>query len=375
MSTSINGRQAGAATGRPAFSTNSVRLAWLLAFAYTLVVAYVSLQPFQVWRMPPREVLHFLTAPWPRYITFEDLAVNVAAYLPLGFLLSIGCGARLGAARGVIATATLAAALSLTMESLQMFQPSRIASNVDLLTNGVGGLIGAMSAPLVAPGHPLGRRLHEWRHRKFRHGLAADAGFVLVCLWLVTQMNPVTQLFGTGAVRATFELPVYFGHTPQRILSTEALVVLLNFAGLGLIMAALAQRATPLLPMFAMLVGGGCTLKTVAAALAGITAPLHWLTPGVAFGLCGGYVALILLVRLPRRARLATALLCVLAATAAINLAPDNPYQNIPARLIAGGPSHYLSFSAMVRALSELWPVLAVLYLAYALSERQARIH
>lgn len=60
-----------------------------------------------------------------------------------------------------------------------------------------------------------------------------------------------------------------------------------------------------------------------------------------------------------------------MAATTAINLAPDNPYQNIPPRLIAGGPSHYLSFSGIVRALSELWPLLAILYLGFALAGPQ----
>src|SRR6185436_16242390 len=94
-----------------------------------------------------------------------------------------------------------------------------------------------------------------------------------------------------------------------------------------------------------------------------------WLTPGVAFGLVAGGLAIHALARLPGRIRLAAAALCILAATAAINLAPDNPYQSVPARLVAGGPSHYLSFSGIVRALSELWPVLAILYLGFALAE------
>jgi hypothetical protein len=138
-----------------------------------------------------------LTAPWPRYITLEDIAVNVAAYVPLGFLLSAGLGARYGAAPGALAAALGAAGLSLAMEALQMFLPPRIASNVDLLTNSCGGLIGAMAAPLFAPTRVVGRRLYAWRHRVFRSGMAADAGFVIVCLWLLAQLNPVAQLFGT----------------------------------------------------------------------------------------------------------------------------------------------------------------------------------
>src|SRR5687767_6575575 len=95
-------------TPREDFSPHTVRLAWILAAAYLLIVADASLQPFRGWRVPPEEVLHFLGAAWPRFITLQDVAVNVAAYVPLGFLLSVGCGARYGTAQGVVA-ATLAA--------------------------------------------------------------------------------------------------------------------------------------------------------------------------------------------------------------------------------------------------------------------------
>jgi hypothetical protein len=277
-------------------------------------------------------------------------------------------GARYGAAPGALAAALGAAGLSLAMEALQMFLPPRIASNVDLLTNSCGGLIGAMAAPLFAPTRLVGRRLHAWRHRVFRGGMAADAGFVIVCLWLLAQLNPVAQLFGTGEVRGVFDLPVYFVHTPQRILSTEAAVVLLNLVALGLILTALMRPVARRTPMIATVVGAGAALKAAAAVFAKSAHPLVWLTPGVSFGLVGGALAIYALARLPVRARLALAALCIVAATAAINLAPDNPYQNIPPRLIAGGASHYLSFSGIVRALSELWPLLAILYLGFALT-------
>ncbi len=158
-------------TGGGAFSPHSVRLAWILAVAYLLVIVYASLQPFQGWRVPPQEILHFLSAAWPRFITLQDVMVNVAAYVPLGLLLSIGWGARHGPARGALAAAFAAAALSLAMEAVQMFLPSRIASNVDLLANSLGALLGAMAAPLLAPSRVLGAKLHAVRHRLFLDGM------------------------------------------------------------------------------------------------------------------------------------------------------------------------------------------------------------
>jgi VanZ family protein len=356
---------------RARFSDHSVRLAWILAVAYLLVVVYASVQPFRGWRMPPDEILHFLNAPWPRYTTLEDLLVNVVAYVPLGFLLSIGYGARYGAGLGVLAAAFYASGLSLAMEAVQMFLPSRIASNVDLVTNSLGALIGAMAAPLFAPSRLFGRGLHAWRHRVFQDGMVADVGFVIACLWVITQLHPTAQLFGTGAVRDVVDLPAYFAHTPQMVLSGEAAVVFFNLTALGLIIAALMKRTTRPMLLIASVVGLGLALKTVAAALAKAAHPFVWITPGVSFGLLAGWLSLYALVWFPRRIQFLMAALCILAGTAAINMAPGNPYQSVPPQFIAGGPSHFLSVSGMVRALSELWPLLAVIYLVCALFERR----
>lgn len=349
------------------FSPHSVRLAWILAVAYLLVIAYASLQPLRGWRMPPEEILRFLAAPWTRYITLQDVMVNVAAYFPLGLLLSIGCGARYGPARGVVAATLAATLLSLAMEATQMFLPSRIASNVDLIANGMGALLGAMAAPLLAPTRILGGKLHALRHRLFLEGMMADVGLVIVVLWIVTQFHPAAQLFGTGAIRAILDLPAPFTHTPALAFSSEAIVVAFNLMGVGLMLSALmSENARPMLAAGAV-VGAALAVKVVtAAALAQMPAPLAWLTPGVVAGLIAGWVLLWGAIRLPRSAQLVISVACIVVATAAINLAPDNPYQSVPSRLLARGAGHFLSYSGIVRALSELWPLLAVGFLLYA---------
>jgi len=57
-----------------------------LAAVYTLLAVYASLHPFADWRDSGVDPLDFLTAAWPRYTTGFDLAINVVAYLPMGFL-------------------------------------------------------------------------------------------------------------------------------------------------------------------------------------------------------------------------------------------------------------------------------------------------
>ena len=346
-------------------------LAWILALAYTLLIVYASLQPLLGWRFPPDQVLHFLTAPWPQYVTLADLLINTAAYVPLGFLLARALGTRRSAPRAVLAAAALAALLSLAMETLQMFLPQRIASNIDLLTNSAGGLFGAMAAPLLSPAGFPGRRLAAWRRQIFTAGTVTDAGIVVVSLWLVTHLHPTAQLFGTGNLRSTFELPVYFLHTPKLLLSAEAVIVFFNLLGLGLLIAALTREAAIVFRVIAAVVALGLMVKSVAAvALFSSPGPLLWLTPGVTLGLTAGALLLYPLARIPHRAKLITAFVCLGAAVAVINFAPDNPYQNLPPKLVPGTTTQLLRFSNIVRALSELWPFLAMAYLAAAAATR-----
>lgn len=349
------------------FSPHSVKLAWILAAAYLLVIAYASLQPFRDWRFPPDEILNFLFAPWTRYVTLDDIAINIAAYVPLGFLLSIACGTRLGPAGGAAASVLVSALLSFVIEWAQAYLPGRIASNVDLLANSLGALIGAMAAPLFAPAHILGGKLHALRHRLFVEGMNADAGLVVVGLWLITQFHPQAQLFGTGGIRATFDLPAQFEHTALLALTGEAVVVLFNLLGVGLLLAACTRAGERPLPAIVTAVGAALLIKAyTAAVLIRAAAPLAWLTPGVLLGLAAGWLVLLAALRLPRRAQIASAAACIVLATVAINLAPVNPYLSPPTRLLAGGASHFLSFSGVVRALSELWPLIAVGHLVFA---------
>jgi VanZ family protein len=353
----------------PARHARGFRLARILALAYLLIIVYASLQPFRGWRFPPDDILHFLTASWPRYITLDDVLINLIAYVPLGFLLALGLKTRLGALAAVMLATLLAAMLSLVMESVQMFLPARIVSNIDLLTNSAGALFGAMAAPLLSPSGFPGRKLAALRRRWFIPGAMADAGLVIVCLWLLTPLHPTAQPFGTGSLRATFDLPAYFIHTPQLLLLAEAAVVFFNLLGLGLLISALMRRTSRPLALIAAIVAAGLAIKSIAAVtLVKSPGPFVWLTPGVALGLLAGALLLHVLRRVPQPVKITVAAACFCAAVAAINLAPDNPYQSVPPQLLAGSPSHFMSFSSIIRALSELWPFLAVGYLLVAAS-------
>ena len=126
-----------------------------------------------------------------------------------------------------------------------MFMPSRIASNVDVLTNSIGGVIGALAAPMFSPTRLIGASLTRLRREWFVYGPSADIGIVLLCLWIATQLHPTSQLFGTGNLRGTFNLPDWFIHTPSLLLTTEAAIAALNVLGVGLIVLALTRDSKP----------------------------------------------------------------------------------------------------------------------------------
>ena len=356
--------EAGAA---PARSRHVFALALVLALAYLLTIVYASLQPFRNWRMPAGDVYGFLTAPWPRYITLVDVLINIAVYIPLGFMLALGLRQWLRPVASVIAATLLAAAVSIAMESMQMFLPARIASNIDVLTNGTGGLIGALAAPLFLPSRALGARVAALRDRVFAPGMLTDIGIVVALLWIITHLNPWTQVFGTGHWRETFDLPVVFMHTPSRLLSAEAAVVFFNVLGIGLLLSTLLRVEIRRGVVITLVIVAALALKMLFSASSG--KPLGawaWVTPGTTVGLVLGALLLSGLLVLNHAARLVAAMVCIVLALMAINLAPDNPYFSLPPQLTSGKTSHFLSLSSILRALAELWPLLALGWLASA---------
>ena len=57
-----------------------------MLLVYVFLVAYASLFPLEGWRNVGLSPFAYLSAPWPRYVTSFDVVVNVAGYIPYGFL-------------------------------------------------------------------------------------------------------------------------------------------------------------------------------------------------------------------------------------------------------------------------------------------------
>jgi glycopeptide antibiotics resistance protein len=72
-----------------------------------------------------------------------DVALNVAMFVPIGWGLHSAARRRGGPRTWLLRAVILAAAFSLTMETVQAWLPNRYSSVVDVLANTLGATIGA----------------------------------------------------------------------------------------------------------------------------------------------------------------------------------------------------------------------------------------
>jgi VanZ family protein len=331
-----------------------------LAAGYTLLALYGSLYPFSGWRDSGVDPLAFLAAGWPRYYTAFDIAINVAAYLPLGFLWTTTLSNRLPPFAAFAVAALGGALLSFGIEAAQNYLPSRVPSNLDLMANLCGAVCGAV-AGLRWGRHLLdGGRLHDWRERRFLRGTTGDVGLLLVALWLLTQLNPETFLFASGNLRGLLDLPTALSFAAPHFLALETAVVASQTLAIALIGSRLAANHPLLLPL--ALVAAALAVKSLAllVLMQGVHG-LAWATPGSLGGLALGFAFWLALVQAPVAIRQALAALALMLAAVLANLMPDNPYLADTLRVWQQG--HFLNFNGATRLATALWPFLALAWL------------
>lgn len=337
-----------------------------LALAYAALVIYASLHPFTGWRDLGLSPLAFLEGGWPRYWTGFDLAINVLAYLPLGFLVALALRRSLGNIGGALAALLLGALLSFLLEAAQNWLPARVPSNLDLACNAGGACLGALLALLF--GERLARRAAAWRHL-LAASPHAELGVVLLGVWLLTQLSPETQLFGTGDLRQLLDLTPAVPYAADSFFLIEAAITACHLLAIGLFARALLGPRIAAAPLLFDFLICALLVRTLAAAvLAPPQDAFAWLTPGAGLGLTVGACALALALFLPDAWRIALAALALMAGAALVNLAPANPYS--AAALATWRHGHFLNFNGLTRIAASIWPYIALTHLTLTLRRR-----
>jgi VanZ family protein len=331
-----------------------------LAGAYTLLAIYGSLYPFADWHDSGAPLTAFLSADWPRYTTTFDIASNIGAYLPLGFLWVAALRQRLPVVFAVFVSVIIGASLSFSMEVLQHFLPSRVPSVVDFGCNAAGTLIGAVMGGSWGRTMVDGGWLDNLRRRLFVAGTMPDAGLLLIWLWLLTQLNPDTLLFGNGSLRQLLDIPAPLDYSAGNFIRIEAVIVGTETLAIALMVTSLARSSLPSLAL--AVIAAGLAAKSFAFLLMmSGSAGFAWATPGSLGGLAVGLMVWFFATPLQPRWQRALAALSLLVATTLVNIAPENPYLENTFQL--WNPGQFLNFHGLTRLASNLWPFLALPWL------------
>jgi VanZ family protein len=344
-------------------------LARYLFVAYLLLVVYASLHPFSGWRDRGLPAFAFLTASFNRPVPAFDVVVNVLGYMPFGFLAVLAAYPRLRGGPALAFGVACSILASFVLESLQLYLPTRTASNLDLIANTAGGAIGAIVAMTATRSLMDAGKLESLRRELFLPGRRVDLGLVLLGLWLFSQLSPETLLFGTGDLRDLFKTPSGRAYPADVFLRVEAGVACANALAAGLLAASLVEPRQPARGVMLFLMATALGVHTLAfGLLVGAQDAFSWVTPGALYGVAGAIALLMVAVALPRAVRLSFVGLSLLAATAIVNLAPANPYNTATFSLWQQG--HYLNFNGLTRLVSIVWPFAAMLYLVLLAADR-----
>ena len=361
--------------------------AWPLALTYMALIVYASLYPFSDWRDQGIAPWAFLAAPLPKYWTGFDVVANVLGYAPLGFLLALS-GLRSGnPARHhhpILVATVVAALLSLLMETLQSYLPVRVASNVDLALNFLGGWGGAVIAWLLEKMGAIDR-WSRFRERWF----VADArgALALLALWPVALLFPASLPFGLGQILERLEewlaerlvdtpfldwLPLREVELQPLIPGAELFCVMLGAlipCLLGFcVIRAMRQRAAFVVGVIT--VGIGATALSAALSYG----PSHawaWLSAPVQIGIGAAAVFSMMMIPLPRRVCAALLLLALAVHLSLLNQAPTGAY--FAQTLQTWEQGRFIRFNGLAQWLGWLWPYAALIYVLVRVSRHDER--
>lgn len=358
--------------------------AWPLTLVYVGLVFYASLYPFTGWRDQGIAPWAFISGSWSPYWTGFDVGINVVGYMPLGFLLVLSA-LRSGRPRFAVWLATLAAGvLSLTMESLQVYLPKRVPSNLDLGLNIAGAWMGGLTAWAL---EKLGV-IDRWSIFRARWFVAdARGAMVLLSLWPLSLLFPAPVPFGLGQVLERLEAAMadvldatpFLGWLPVRAVelqplgpAAELFCVMLGLLipcllGFCIIRSAL-QRVLFLLLI--VLLGVGVTALSAALSY-GPAYAWVWLTRPVVLGLVAALALALLLLRVPRRASAALVLLALGLYLSLLNQAPADPY--FAQTLAAWEQGRFIRFHGLAQWLGWLWPYATLVYVLTQVWTREAK--
>ncbi len=347
----------------PPSSHGSLRR-YLLA-AYASLVVYASLSPFTGWQEQGLAFAEVLAAPWGQTYNAFDALVNWLAYLPLGMLLALALRAHCSSGRSVLFAVLGGVLLSAGMEYLQMYLPNRTSSNVDLLANGLGSLMGAVLASGVVSRRWF-LRLAQWRSGLLQQGAGVDFGVALAMLWMFVQINPSLPILGNVFItEAAHRIFVAMPEEPFNI--WESAAVALNLLMIGfLLQSVLGERRHAVIALLLILCVVALAKFLAAAVLLKSWALLLWLNSEAMSGIVAGLLLMWGAGRLRGAGLLWGAAIAACAYFVLALWQFDNATASAAMRLYQWHYGHLRNYNNMSHLVSVIFPLLLGIYLGWA---------
>lgn len=353
-----------------------------MAWLFGVLVVYASLYPFVDWRVQGGNPLAFLWAPPPRYWSGFDVFSNLFGYAPLGFLWAV-TALRTSTGKMALAGAfVLPSLLSLGLETLQVFLPSRVPSNVDWVLNTLGGALGAALAVVLAR---LGW-LTRWQRVRSQWFVSdAHGALLLMALWPLALLYPTSIPFGLGQVWASVDVSValWLADTPLSVWwplpageavplagAAQSLCVTLSLLAPCLLgLSVLKTRWHRLVWCVVGMVGAGAWMGLSSALTFGPQHAWSWWTPAVGVGWGLAFTLGLALTGASRRACVVWLLCALVAGLTLLNRSGFSPY--LAQSLEIWSQGRFSRFHGLTQWLGWGWPYAALLHALMHATRRQ----
>jgi hypothetical protein len=244
-----------------------------------------------------------------------------------------------------------------------MYLPTRISSNMDLLTNSSGALIGAVLAVSITSWTGLFSRITRWRNDLFGHGKEMDFGLALLALWTFGQINPSLPMLGNVFISGVASQP-FVKLLPAPFNIWESSVVMLNLLMLGTLMLTLLRAPRNIVVALPVILSVVALLKFITAALLLKSwALLLWINSEAVFGMMMGILLLFAALWLPRIAAIgfgAAAALCYLVI---VNFAFDDNSPSAAMSIYHWHYGHLLNYNGLAQTITQVFPLLLLFHL------------
>ncbi len=347
--------------------------------AYLLLIVYASWFPFSAWRETGTSPFAYLIAPLPRYWTVFDVATNVLGYIPLGLLMVFAMYPKVRGKQAVFLAIAAGTLLSAVMEAVQTYLPSRVPSNLDLITNILGTSIGAVLGLMLVPSIFGQGRLHRLGQRWFRQ--EASGILIVLALWPLAQIYPQSYLFGHGQIASALSgwlsgllsEPIDLGEMLRQTIHlnvgqywqywlSETIITACGLTGALLTLLCLLRKSAPWGRLVTVLLLSAVAAKSLAIAL--FFSPDNafvWLTPGAIGGLLIGVLMVSGLAYTPALVQRRLAVIALFISLLITNMVPANHY--FITTLQGWSQGKFLNFNGAAQFLALCWPLLALWFL------------